>query len=136
MYRSRDGLWVIKHRYVRGYQAHHEWAVYAPDGSLFDRYTHGHHYSTLSDAVQAINEAVAFGVINMLSNLYKRLQEQEQRECTAKLHAELRAKRESIVRSVLDENLPSDAYEWVTTQTLALRIVDRLFGTFETEPRS
>lgn len=123
-YRSRDDLWVIRHRYKSGYQAHHEWRVTAPDGSVFNRYTHGYHYLTLSDAVQAINECVALGVIKMLSNLFTRLHEQEQVRVWADRNAQVRDERQRIVESVLVEHGVHNAY----TGLIAARIVDQLFG--------
>lgn len=121
-YRSRDDLWRITHRYVRGYQAHHEWHVYAPDGSLFDRFTHGSYYATLSDAVQAINEAVVCGPIFFLRNLYRRqddwVAEQAQRDKAARVRAE----REYAVYNILGEHRVENSCYF------AGLIVDALFG--------
>lgn len=80
-YRSRDGLWTIKHRYKAGYQAHHEWHVHGPDGKIWTRRRGGvfgsNYYLTLGDAVEDLNEAVAAGPVGMLSNFLARLREQD-----------------------------------------------------------
>jgi hypothetical protein len=117
-----DGKWTIAHRYKKGYQAHHEWRVTDPSGTTFHHYTMGHYYLTLSDAVQAINEAVAIGVIGFFSNLlkWKRACDDAQacREAAQKLHEE----REQAVRDVLAGNGVNMAHP------IASQIVDRLFG--------
>jgi hypothetical protein len=121
-YRSRDGLWTIKHSYKSGYQAHHQWKVIAPDGRPFHRYTIGHDYLTLSDAVQAINEAVALGVIGFLSNFFKLLRDLAEEQAKRDEAAKLRADREAAVYSVLA------SFNVDNARFIAACTVDRLFG--------
>jgi hypothetical protein len=120
-YRSRDDLWAVTHFYKTGYQAHHEWRVTAPDGTRWAQRTY-RYYCTLSDAVEAINAAVAYGPIIMLLNLYKRLNEAERERERDEAAAKLRAEREVAVLVVLrDHNINNSI-------PIASQIVDRLFG--------
>lgn len=126
-----DGKWTIAHFYKKGYQAHHEWRVTGPNGKPFHSRTMNRYYLALSDAVQAINEDVALGVIGFLSNLLKWKRACDDAQACREASQKLREEREQAVRDVLAGNGINMAHP------IASQIVDRLFGkeAVETAPQ-